>query len=233
MQYFTKQDIKNLERCLQIKKEASSYEEKLWKKVHIYKNILSFIPGVSCVCICNSLAMNACHSNSDIDLFIITQRNRLWSVRIFLTSFFALFGQRKTSKKHAGKFCLSFFISETAPSFETFAIPQDVYLAHWIETLVPIVNKNQSFERFQANNIWYEIEGLQKKDMHLLKKEYPVQKWVFIWDVLEKILKSIFLPRTKKSSQKLWEPFGIIISDTILKFHNDDQREAISQKVFE
>ena len=96
--------------------------------------------------------MNACHKDSDIDLFIITRKNRLWSVRIFLTLILSILGQRKTTKKHAGKFCLSFFITEDALSLEHIAIENDVYLEYWVETLKPILNRNKCFEKFMKKN---------------------------------------------------------------------------------
>ena len=96
--------------------------------------------------------MNAANENSDIDLFIITKNNRIWTSRIFLTLILSLLGQRKTAKKHAGKFCLSFFITENHLRLEDIAIKDDIYLRYWIETLVPIVNKNNIFERFIEEN---------------------------------------------------------------------------------
>ena len=102
--------------------------------------------------------MHACHKDSDIDLFVITQKNRLWTVRIIITFIFALFRERKTSTKHAGKFCLSFFITEETLDFSSIAIEQDIYLAYWIETLVPIYDKNQCLKNFRAANNWYEFE---------------------------------------------------------------------------
>jgi hypothetical protein len=50
--------------------------------------------------------------------------------------------------------------------------------------------------------------------------------------LIEKLLKSFFLPKTKKSFKKLWNPFWVIINDNMLKFHNDDKRKKISTKIF-
>lgn len=111
-----------------------------------------YIPGIQCICICNSLAMNACHENSDIDLFIITQKNRLWTARVFTTLLLTILGQRKTSKHHAGKFCLSFFISEEDLKLEDIAIKNDMYLSYWAATLKPLINRNKTFERFMKAN---------------------------------------------------------------------------------
>ncbi len=167
MHYFTKNNIHTLETLLTVKQEDTILEKKLWKKVNLYMKYLFFVPGISCICVCNSLAMKACHTGSDIDLFVITKKNRLWTARIFLTLFFAIVGQRKTQSQHVGKFCLSFFVSEEALNIEKIALKNDIYLAYWIETLVPLINKNNTFERFQEENIWY------KEEFSLHTKPHP------------------------------------------------------------
>ena len=96
--------------------------------------------------------MNACHKDSDIDLFVITKPNRLWTARIFLTLALSILGQRKTATQHAGKFCLSFFISEKNLSLENIALENDIYLSYWIQTLKPILNRRRVFERFLEEN---------------------------------------------------------------------------------
>lgn len=230
MQFFSKNDISRLKQYWAVKENPWKYEEELWKKVERYKKIFHYVPWILCVCVCNSLAMHACHKDSDIDLFVITQKNRLWTVRIIITFIFALLGERKTSKSHAGKFCLSFFVTEEALDFSVFAIERDIYLAYWIETLVPVYNPHQCFERFLAENTWYEFEEFSA---HQKVFGASRSKNSLLWNLLESFLKKIFLPRTQKSFQKLWKPFGVIISDTMLKFHNNDQRKVISEKVFQ
>lgn len=232
MQYFSQQDIQKLKTLLHIREKRGENEIQLWKKVEFFTPLFRMIPGVSCICIGNSLAMNAAHENSDIDLFIITRKNRLWTARIALTIFLSLLGQRKTAKKHAGKFCLSFFIAEDSLSLETIATEKDIYLAYWIETLVPIINKDASFALFLQANTWYRIEQMQTKSIHVrdIKNTSP---WIFdsIGNVMERLLKKVFLPKTLQSFKALWKPYGVIITDTMLKFHDSDQRKIISQKV--
>ena len=119
-------------KLLGTKKEPQEIEKLLWKKVDKYVPFLRFIPWVLLVGIGNSLSMNACHKGSDIDLFIITKKNRLWTVRIITTLYFFLLWLRKTQKNHAGKFCLSFFITEKVLDFKDIAIKNDIYLYFWI-----------------------------------------------------------------------------------------------------
>jgi predicted nucleotidyltransferase len=45
--------------------------------------------------------MNSSTKESDIDLLIVTDNNRLWFVRILVTFIFQILGVRKTDKHHA------------------------------------------------------------------------------------------------------------------------------------
>jgi len=104
--------------------------------------------------------MNAAHKDSDIDLFIITKKNRLWTTRIFATLLLTLLWKRKTAKKHSGQFCLSFFISEEELSLEEIALRNDIYLSYWLQTLIPIINRDTIFEKFiEENQTWCKIQN--------------------------------------------------------------------------
>ncbi len=235
MHFFSNTDIKKLEKHLWVRKTLSSHEKQLWKKTMQYSSLFSKIPGILCVCVWNSLAMNASHTNSDIDLFIITKKKRIWTARILLTIILTLLWQRKTVTKHAWRFCLSFFITENALNLEEIAIKDDIYLAYWTQTLVPIVDKGGVFEKFQKINLtslstlsWQERWNHNKQIWNIPS---PNRESI-LWNLFEKFLKTIFLPRTKKSFQKLWKPFWVIISDDMLKFHDKDKRKEIRDFIF-
>jgi len=49
---------------------------------------IKWIPGLRMVGIGNSVSMNSASKNSDIDLFIVTDKNRMWLVRILVTLIF-------------------------------------------------------------------------------------------------------------------------------------------------
>lgn len=227
MQKFSKEQIEKLRVFLKVKDSPGNCEKKLWEKVAKYTPLLRKIPGVLCICVWNSLAMNACHKNSDIDLFVITKKNRLWTARILMTLMFGLLWERKTAKKHAGKFCLSFFITENAFNFDNIAIKNDVYLRYWIENLKPILNRSHTFERFQSLNLENSISAPHSRPLSLWERA-----GVKFWNLIESICKALFLWKTKKSFQKLWKPYGVIITDDILKFHNKDRRKEISSSIF-
>lgn len=49
--------------------------------------------------------------------------------------------------------------------------------------------------------------------------------------LLNEILKNIFLPKTLKHYEKIGKPYGIIINDNMLKFHNNDIRKQIKKEL--
>lgn len=84
------------------------------------------------------------------------------------------------------------------------------------------ISKNKS-ETDCKTNKW-------KKDFLFLfnhkKKEYLYIK-------INQIIRFFLLPKTLKSYNKLWNPEGIIVSDTMLKFHNEDKRKKIRDTILE
>lgn len=220
---------------LHIKKEANTHEIKLFEKSYRYLRLIKWIPGLQMVGVCNSLSMLNTHTDSDIDLFVITKKNRLWTVRLLLTLFFFLVWQRKTWENHAGKFCLSFFTWESAINLENIALEDDIYLFHWILYLKPIINYNHTYENFiDSNSKWCNLQDF-KEIIEDNKKYIQTQKntwnaWSFFWDIFETIIKKMFIWKTLRRYKKLWKPFWVVISDHILKFHNDDRRKEIHEK---
>lgn len=233
----SQKDNTNFLSLFHIKKDINTHEKELFSKTSTYLYFAKWIPGIEMIGVCNSLSMFATHPDSDIDLFVITKENRLWTVRVLLTLFFFLVWQRKTWDNHAGKFCLSFFIDNTVMNLEDIAIENDIYLFHWMLYLKPIINYNHTYEKFiEANTSWSNLWDF-KEIIEDNKKYIQTQKnkWsccMFFWNIMENILKKLFTWKTVKSFESLWKPFWIVINNHMLKFHNDDKRKEI-QKQFQ
>lgn len=226
MHFFSEKDIAKLGTYLKVKKNPGIHEKKLWEKVWVFSPYFAKIPWILSICVWNSLAMNACHKDSDIDLFIICEKRRIWIVRILFTILLTLMWERKNSKNHAGKFCLSFFITENALDFKDISINNDIYLYYWLKTLKPVINRRSTYERFMHINFpseYSEILAVEtSKNKNILR---------IFWNFIEDIIKFFLLPKTKKSFQNLWKPFGVIISEDMLKFHDQDKRKIIRDNV--
>lgn len=220
-------------------KEYFNIKDTPWKwdgiyleKTQKYIPYISWIPGIMMVGVWNSLSMNTGSKDSDIDLYIVTQNNAMWSVRILVTLIFQILWVRKTGSKHAGRFCLSFFSTLDGMDFATFALPYDPYLYFWIVYFRPLYNSHRTYEKFlEVNNRWCNLEDFIQIPPPLATLVSPSLTRRGLGGGINTFLKSIFLPKTKTSFQKLWKPFWVIISDNILKFHDNDIRKQIAKDI--
>lgn len=115
---------------------------------------LSYVPTVLFIGISGAVAMENAEKNDDIDLFIITGKNTMWTTRLLVTVLLDMKGLRRkrSSKELANKICLNFFVDETALAFPK--EKQDIYIAHEIVQVVPLINKVNTYERLLFLNKW-------------------------------------------------------------------------------
>jgi hypothetical protein len=98
------------------------------------------MPFVRMVALSGSLAHLNAEGNADVDLFVITAPNRVWSITVTLLVIARLLGWRK-------RLCLNYVISERAMTIE----PRDLFSANQIIHLRPITGA-VVFERFVKAN---------------------------------------------------------------------------------
>jgi predicted nucleotidyltransferase len=206
--------------------------------------LISWFPQIQMIALCNSRAMGEADTNSDIDLFIIAKKGNLWTARFIVTAITSLFGVRRWNahglkkwtpeyiRRTKDKFCLSFFITEEAMNFDSIRLqPDDPYLDKWIFTLVPLVDKNETYERFLVAN-WVQWRNEENEGMKKIVVEnntdFSANHFFFEW-----FIEKLWLPRTIKTYEKLWKPWGVVILDTMLKFHDSDQRKVYRDKIID
>jgi len=76
---------------MSMKSEPSEHEKKLFQKSKRYVARIAHIPGIEMIAVGNSLSMYSTHTDSDIDLFIVTRPGYMWFVRVCVTSIFLIF----------------------------------------------------------------------------------------------------------------------------------------------
>jgi predicted nucleotidyltransferase len=108
-------------------------------------NLLIRFPYVRGIAISGSLSKNFADDNSDIDLFIITAKNRLWIARTLMHCFKKL--TFLVNKQHY--FCMNYYIDEQELQIRE----KNVYTAIEIATLMPLYG-DTVFEHFYIANAW-------------------------------------------------------------------------------
>lgn len=128
------------------------------RKINIAKDaakLLSIIPSIKMVAITGSLAMENAPHDSDIDLLLMTANNTLWTTRALSLLLLKLAGfplRRFGDKEQNDKLCLNMWIDEKALSWPLGN--RNVYTAHEIAQIKPLVNKCKAYERFMGQNKW-------------------------------------------------------------------------------
>jgi len=212
---------------------ANPHDQKVLAQRYLQKSVqylapLRFIPGLRSIAIANTVAFAAADAESDIDVFIVTKPGFLWWVRAIATLVLHVQGVRRHGNRVAGRFCLSFYADETAMDFRAIALPDDIYLAHWIATLIPMVGE-PCYRAFLAQNQVFVHEHLT----YLEPLALPFQKAGNTF--LEMLLATAGAPLLwlarfvqKAKMQHLPVTLGpgadVVVNDHMLKFHNNDRR---------
>jgi predicted nucleotidyltransferase len=144
------------------KKEGMVYKRALRErissqKMEIAKNaakVLSRLQGIKMIGVTGSLAMANSGEESDIDFLIITKSGHLWSTRLFAYIVISLFGfsaRRSNDSSQKDKLCLNMWMDESDLIWRN---PRNIYTAHEIAQIVPLVNKKETYEEFLSKNRW-------------------------------------------------------------------------------
>jgi hypothetical protein len=233
--------FRNRSITLKIRKDNETRAHKLIRKAKKYVKWMQILPFIRTVALCNSLSFYNAEKGSDIDLFIITENNRLYLARTFSWLFLQILGIRRHGTKVSGRFCLSFLISKDAMDIKSIKNEDDIYLTFWTRLLRPLLGQ-QTYREFIQANMWlkdhfdYEID--QQK--HIIPEskvllniqqilEFPFKGWS--GNIVENLLKKWQMSRSRKKAIRLENSDGIVIKDNMLKFHNVDMRKTY-QKIF-
>lgn len=220
----------------------SEIEKQLWKKAEKYIQYLQVVPFLKMVAVCNNLAFGKVDERSDIDLFIIAKPGRLFIVRTFVTLILHVFGVRRYNEKVAGRFCLSFFVDEDGMDMRRIALENDIYLAFWMKTMIPLLDDGVS-EEFVKINSWmseYFDDDLVIDKSRVVNKESLLRKifaWTFGGWIGNKIEKMLMRWQLRRAKEKMiginMEVASLIVEEHILKFHNVDRRKEYRKKWFD
>ncbi len=106
--------LRGRKEIIKTKMARYNYADKKFKKAILVSRFFKIIPWIKMIAVGNLIGSHNLKRESDIDLFIIAGRNRVWLTRFFCAGFAQLFGLRPTKKNKQDKICLSFFVSEDA-----------------------------------------------------------------------------------------------------------------------
>ena len=183
-------------------------------KIKPYIKLLSFFPQIKLVGLSGTVAMMNAYENDDIDLFTITARNRLFTGRIIALVLSQILGLRRTRTANyfKNKVCLNLFFDESDLRIPKYK--QTEYVSHEVLQMKPLINKNNTYERFLDKNKWvYNFFPNAKK---LKTQKIDENNSNFLENLVENLLKKLQLISIKQHQT------SEIVTDTQLWFFPED-----------
>ncbi len=222
-------------RYIDNRKWLLEYREKARK----YAKLFRYLPFVDGVAICNNLSFESVDEDSDIDLFVITSKERIFTARIVSALLFHFLGIRRHGKRIRGRFCLSFYVAGNDFKMKDIALEnEDIYLHFWGRCLVPIYGKNVVYQLLHNNRDFLNLVNGAIRDTLDDKPGFfkiIVERLLAggVGDYAENRLEKWHLGRLAGVTAKTGMNPGLIVNQNILKFHNRDRRKEYAEAFWE
>jgi hypothetical protein len=204
-------------------KEREAVSSRKMEKVAGYLKILNRLPFLLLTGISGSVAMKNAKATDDIDIFIITIKNRLWTARFSAVILAQMLGikRNREDKVVNDKVCLNLFFD--GKNVKIPAHKQNEYVAHEVLQLKPILNRVKTYERFLSENAW--IKTYFPNAILPQKKIIPANQGMWLGDIFERIFRFIQL-RIMKPHQT-----NELISDSQLWFYPKDFEKKLRKDI--
>jgi predicted nucleotidyltransferase len=216
------QSVYNFDNCYSLKndaflvsrrKEGNRKAAELLKTAHRVSNLLIKFPFVRGIAISGSLSKNYADDDSDIDMFIITAKNRLWIARTIMHGFKKL--TFLFNKQHY--FCMNYYVDEQQMQITE----KNIYTATEVVTLMPLQG-DTIFDEFFAANSWtldylpnnyLRVSTAKPLNINWLKRAFEAIFNNGLGNKLDNILMGITGSRwNKKTIEKRLNMHGVVLS---------------------
>ncbi len=121
------------------------------ENLHLLK-FLGGVPWIKMIAITGSLAAYNPEKNTDIDLMMVTRRNRVWITRGFVALILKILKKHPEYDGQPGSFCTNLFVDESRMQWEK--EKRNVFIASDIVMMQPVIDKGNTYFRFMKENRW-------------------------------------------------------------------------------
>lgn len=124
----------------------------LLKETRLVFGLLSCIPWIKLLCVTGSVAAYNAEKRDDIDVMVVATKGRVWITRFFVVSFLKAVGKYWSRRSPVGKICPNIFIDEDSLAWD--GDKKNLYVAHEIAMMQPVIDRDGTYFRFMSKNPW-------------------------------------------------------------------------------
>lgn len=239
--------LKGRQSLVEIRDIKKSNAQKSWKFISRYINDFLKVPFLTAVFASGSLSMRYMSDSSDLDVFIISKNNRIFTVRFFLYLTFKIGKKLWLSEgEESMKFCFNHLITQDSLKMSD---TDHIYEARLYSQFFPIIDLDDVFKKFVSENqssiqkflplypdliqVWHDnIDFKTIKEHKTSFLEKILSGW--IGDVFEWIVKNIQLMVFNKNigkTKQLREQGFVQMNDKQMRFHTHPVRWKIDKNL--
>jgi len=200
-------------------KLRSKYSKDLMKETVLGVNLLKNIPWIKMITVTGAVAARNAAKDDDIDIMIVTEKNRVWLTRFFTYFILKIIGKYGHGKRDKRKFCCNLFVDESAMKWGK--AKQNIYIAREFLSMHPLYDRDNTYLKCLDENSWalkhfynYKIEFPKKHVGRFLNKSKIV-------DGIENLVRKAQLNYMK--SKKTTE----ITTKHLIHFNKNDHTSGI------
>jgi hypothetical protein len=125
-----------------------------WKIAQRVARLLAFVPFVRMIGVTGSLALSHTRPESDLDLFLVVRKGRIWTVRLLAIAITQLLGRRRKhwDRQAPDKACLNHYIAED--SLLMVPAVRSLYTAVLYAHLIPLMGFTVYEQWRDINMVW-------------------------------------------------------------------------------
>ena len=232
--------VKGRDQIIQQRKEKYLVANKKIRKSLFYIKMLSKLPFVEAIFICNTLSILNARDESDVDLAIVAREGKIWTARFFCAVLMKIFNKRPSEENQKDKICLSFYFGADSLDLERVRNDNDIHFTNWVAQFMPVYGRDEIISEFCRENGWVK-EDLVNHEFTISNSRWKVKEkslvkrileMIFGFGVFEGLIKYVQLKKMPEELrvQGKEDNSNVLISDTILKLHKKDNREDIYKK---
>lgn len=223
--------------------------EQKYKKVLRAVNVFRCLPFIRTIAVCNSLAYSNTREDGDLDVFVITEPGKVWTVRLFTAGLAKLFGWRPKEAHSRDAVCLSFFLAADQLDLSSYLLqPDDRYMQFWLDQLVPVYGDASVLDALREQNAWwqrvmphaYGVVPARRRTVRdvwwsrvvrSVLALFHIGAWGRLLEQRYRTMQLNVLPQTLALMAN--KDSRVVIGDHVLKFHENDRRGAIAVRFAE
>lgn len=212
-----------------------NYSDRKIKKAKRIIRIFALLPWIRMAALGNLIGAHNLKNESDIDLFIITEPGKIWTVRLACNLITSFLGLRPRPGRNQDKICLSFFLAADSLDLKNLALEDDPYFTYWLSGLTPIFERGSVYPKLIKSNSrllaslpnWSPAEPIPGRRVELSPTAYMAGQLIRIltfWlEPLARIVQRRKFPLAIR--ERLNAGTEVIANNQAIKLHVNDRRE--------